>query len=723
MSTGIAAAAAAGTLTATSKINSMPLATHNINHSTGIKQQQKPQQLSEIHGSDEVQQGNSNVANVKGSEGVGVGVGVCVGVGIGVGVGVATSALRLNKTSLTSSLNSSMNFEELQEDEEGIEGESKQHPKQAKLSQEEPKVLPKTSIINPLKTSARASSHQSHYSTDKSASSGYYSSNMCSTYSMEEHIYSEPTLDLKKLKHQPLKESRNETQKPLTVSSATTLKAPTLKRQQQQQQLQYQHQQQLQLQLPPQQQTSSLALEPFSVMRTVDCSTRYRFADNVDDLNCSPHTQTLPCKHKSPAFNENLKILESSIENLDRHLKTFPNISSSQVYSTQPDKQRHLPTIQESFDSLKKPSWPPEDRSDDSLMDIDLDSFLLDKDKSNNEKALEKGLDNSTFLPEDQEENHYKCAKYINSCPEDAYRVESDILAPAHSSISGQSAAVSVDLYPKRYEEQLHFENTRELLEDVRDKIRLLTQTQEKVGIPQPTLNSPKEDYIPQELHTMINTLKRELELYLARMNQHSELEIRQLCSGLVKNQHIVKMKNAFERRRSLTETNDVYATYEAIQDGIVVSNQGIPISIRQQITSIRCSSDPNFKMKRKSITEVFPMAECYVESIQPEEEELPTTTTQLQKNLSFHKPVLEPLSSGSNATTKNKTSSSGDNSDSNDKESILDWHRKKPSIWEMYYGTNRIQQSLLGVKKNGMMLTTTATSSPSTMCYVSTII
>ncbi|XP_023300243.2 homeobox protein cut [Lucilia cuprina] len=688
------AAAAGATGTTAANTNSMPLATNNSSSSSNNspKQQQHINLVTarDVHKLDGIK-GNSSTMMPAGGTNVG---------------------LRLKKTSTSSSVITSLASDDIEEDRD-VEDRNK-------LKEEQQIVVTKT--INP-KVSARASSHQSHYSTDKSASSGYYSSNVCSTYSLEEHIYSEPTIDLKKLRnHAKESKTSNTTSAAATVtpSTATTLQTNN--------------------KLPQHQQLSS---ETNSVMQALDYNRRYRYAE-IDK----------PAQRNSQEFNENLKILESSIENLDRHLKSFPGGNSAEAlvgYSQNPynpyasvnhneklrpsNSYHQLPTIQESFDANKKPGWP-EDRSDDSLMDIDLDSFLLDKDKKLGHKSKEslsnKGLDNPTFLTDEQEENHYKCAKYINSCPEDAYRVESDIHAPARSSISGQSLAVSVDLYPKRYEEQLHFQNTRELLEDVRDKIRLLTQSQEAEKQKQQqqltaASDQDKEEYIPKELHNMINTLKQELELYLERMNQHSELEIRQLCSGLVKNQHIVKMKNAFERRRSLSEAPDIYSTYEAIQDGIVMNAQGVPISIRQQITSIRCSSDPNFKMKRKSITEVFPMAECYVESVQTQAQPSTSTplheTTQLQRNLSYHKPVLEQLNS-QNTSTKGNTSSGsgsgGDSSEPNDKDSILDWHRKKPSIWEMYYGTNRIQQSLLGGKKNGLMVTTAIASSPSTMCYPS---
>ncbi|KAM7345105.1 uncharacterized protein ACRADG_011555 isoform 1-T2 [Cochliomyia hominivorax] len=712
---------------ASGNTNSMPLATNssnnNNNNSSNISpstitrphQQQSPQQqlslvpvslaIRDVHKLDALK-GSNNMMPTSGS---------------------GNLALRLKKTSTSSSAITSLASEDI---EEVVDLDLT-----ADGLKKEDKVLPKT-IIKP-KVTTRAASHQSHYSTDKSASSGYYSSNVCSTYSLEEHIYSEPTIDLKKLRNHA-KEPASATGTAVGTAAVAAVQnsaAPvnTL-----------QNSNKLLPQLGNVQEANNN-----SVILSLDFNKRYRYADNAPE-----RSQTLPSsKRNSQEFSENLKILESSIENLDRHLKSFPGGNASDTFNPYASVQQNeklrsassyhqLPTIQEG----KKQNWP-EDRSDDSLMDIDLDSFLLDKEanlkhKTNKTIGNNKGLDNPTFLTEEQEENHYKCAKYINSCPEDAYRVESDIHAPARSSISGQSVAVSVDLYPKRYEEQLHFQNTRELLEDVRDKIRLLTQTQESnqqqaLASPANSTDPEKEDYIPKELHSMINTLKQELELYLDRMNQHSELEIRQLCTGLVKNQNIVKMKNAFERRRSLTDTPDMYSTYEAIKDGIVMNSQGVPISIRQQITSIRCTSDPNFKMKRKSITEVFPMAECYVESrmetIQqtaPSSDSTPlqesNTSSQMQRNLSYHKPVLEQLNSTSGTTNNtkpvksNNISSGAESSEANDKESILDWHRKKPSIWEMYYGTNRIQQSLLGGKKNGMMVTNALASSPSTMCYPS---
>ncbi|XP_053967376.1 uncharacterized protein LOC128868855 [Anastrepha ludens] len=696
----------------------------------------------------------------------------------------------------------------------------------------------------------RTNSHQSHYSTDKSGSSGYYSSNVCSTYSLDEHIYCEPVIDILNVSNSGCdaggsgkcsKSSRLECSDKATAGGDNNKSTKAALG------------------------TTALANSHVRDMSSKGGAIKRGFGrrngsaaptsrngesgiagcsevDGEDDCDgdaedeaAARHTNSIGRNSKSveettfgvskiPAslqfllqrqtseeytpsqhFNDNLRILETSIENLDRHLKNFPSLSSHEriaafvkshhhlhqhqhVYQQMPlaetgDKlairvpqhpQHYLPTIMEGYDPTNQPrrSWPDE-MVDDSLLDIDLDSFLLVNERNAGGKLhksgpmRDSGIDNPTFLTEEQEEeNNYKCAKYINSCPDDAYRVESDIVA-GMGTVSEKSSTVA-DHYMKRYEDQLHFQSTRELLEDVRDKIRLLSQASGSAGSHSHELHLSRgvhTEQLPCELEGMIKMLKSELENYLDRMNQHSELEIRQLCSGLVRNHNIVKMKKAFERRRSThslgTNESDYgyIGNYEAIGDGV-------PASIREQIASIRCASDPNFKMKRKSLTDVFPIAECYAVSenlqrvpsqvsLQQRRPSLPrrdrerldqrqrerdqniitlhVPTTQLQRNLSFQQPILSKLDAkalampaadaevGSKGNPNAGSSAAGNGSgaesgESGDKDSILEWHRKKPSIWEMYYGTNRMNQSLLG-KRNGMV---TNNNNQVTMSYPS---
>ncbi|XP_022229377.2 uncharacterized protein LOC111078817 [Drosophila obscura] len=575
----------------------------------------------------------------------------------------------------------------------------------------------------------------SHYSTDKSGSSGYYSSNVCSTYSLDEHIYCEPVIDIldaageeqEKIKSVAARQRlRPQLQLPRKVAAKETAAAP------------------LSLPLPPVAAAATAALDKLSTVESQrldmqDAATgaaieEFHSGNGVNDLEATEEEgHTL--EHMLPQYSDKLRILETSIENLDRHLKTFPRlfaqeqiVSFMQATDAPPlalpplpmdisEKLRvynQLPTIMEQ---------QQQQLVDDSLLDIDLDAFLLDPKPQSQSQSQSKaktksgrGIDNPSFLSDEQlEENNYKCAKYINSCPEDAYRVESEAAA-------GHAPAIE-ERFVKRYEDQLHFQSTRELLEDVRDKIRLLSRaTPSPTATPAPTRTPPPD--IPKELEGMIHTLKQELESYLQRMNQHSEQDLRQLCSGLGRQQHVVRLQNALERRRSCADLLHLN-TYEAVHDGVLLSTSGRPLSVREQIMTIRCASDPNFKMKRKSITEIFPAAECYIETASLSRSATPTpastpqlelealhppslpgtmVVTQMQRNLTFHKPILSGAGS-SRGASQEEALGGGSGAGKGERDSFAEWHRKKPSIWEMYYGTNRLHQSLLGKQRSGSEL------------------
>ncbi|XP_043662165.1 uncharacterized protein LOC122626103 [Drosophila teissieri] len=545
----------------------------------------------------------------------------------------------------------------------------------------------------------------SHYSTDKSGSSGYYSSNVCSTYSLDEHIYCEPVIDVQ--------------EKIKSVAARQRQRPP--------------------LQLPtkvgaPQEAPSIDPLEDSPEKLSAVKSQRSDMQDAAEAAASNGHqTQSkAEAAEGQHHYSKKLRVLETSIENLDRHLKTFPSlyakehiVSFMQVAGGRNEGPPHtldigeklraynqLPTIMEQQQQQQQ----QEQMVDDSLLDIDLDAFLLAPN------ARQRGVDNPSFLNDEQlAENNYKCAKYINSCPEDAYRLESE-----RGGAGRPDVGVVEETYVKRYEDQLHFQNTRELLEDVRDKIRLLSRATPQASASPTPASTPPTD-VPKELEGMIHTLKNELESYLQRMNQHSELELRQLCSGLGRQQHVVRLQNALERRRSCADLQ--LNAYESVRDGVLISANGRPLSVREQIMTIRCASDPNFKMKRKSIAEIFPAAECYVESevtttslsrsatpppastTQLELEALhpglamTTIVTQMQRNLTFHKPILTVSNSnpaGGNVTVDGAGGDKAERGRDRERESLAEWHRKKPSIWEMYYGTNRLHQSLLGKQRGG---------------------
>ncbi|SPP75564.1 uncharacterized protein LOC117582100 [Drosophila guanche] len=574
----------------------------------------------------------------------------------------------------------------------------------------------------------------SHYSTDKSGSSGYYSSNVCSTYSLDEHIYCEPVIDIlgtageEQAKMQSVaarQRLRPQLQLPRKVAAKDTA-AP------------------LPLPLPPigGAAAATAASDKLSTVKSQrldmqDAATGAGIEDfhsaGVNDLQQTAEEEMVV--EGLPQYSDKLRILETSIENLDRHLKTFPRLFAQeqsvsflhspaatslalpQLQMDISEKLRvynQLPTIME--------QQQQQQLVDDSLLDIDLDAFLLDpKPQSQSQsqahpktKSGRVGIDNPSFLSDEQlEENNYKCAKYINSCPEDAYRVESEAAA-------GHAPRAIEERFVKRYEDQVHFQSTRELLEDVRDKIRLLSRaTPSPSATPAPARTPPPD--IPKELEGMIHTLKQELESYLQRMNQHSEQDLRQLCSGLGRQQHVVRLQNALERRRSCADLLHLNA-YEAVHDGVLISTSGRPLSVREQTMTIRCASDPNFKMKRKSITEIFPTAECYIETTTLSRSATPTpastpqlelealhppslpgtmVVTQMQRNLTFHKPILSGAGSSGSASQEDALGG-GSGAGKGERDTFAEWHRKKPSIWEMYYGTNRLHQSLLGKQRNG---------------------
>lgn len=456
----------------------------------------------------------------------------------------------------------------------------------------------------------------SHYSTDKSGSSGYYSTNLCSTSSVEEHIYSEPVIDII--------ESR--------IPKLNTLTRGLVK--------------------------AEVARKEFSPTL------------NVDNLNAD------------------LRVLETSIENLDRHLKSYPKSSQDRNHlqdchhgGYEKSRTQQLPTIMEGIDgqSIKKAPNSWSDEMDDSLVDIDLDSFLLDGDRKKQVTGgVEplKGIDNPTFedskiLDDKDLENNYKCSKYVNSCPEDAYNVE--------SVLGNEAEDKSLAFFLKKYEDQMHFQSTKEMLEEIRDKLRALAQTA-----------GGDDRVIPKELEKNIASLKRELEAYLRLMNRSNEMEIKHFCAGVLNNQKLVTMTKAFERRKSIASETDYELAYEPIRsrDGAIQYNDSL------EDGSVRCS-DPNFRLKRKALSEVFPTTEndCYsgASSTKNEEGSAPCSRnsacgSQLQRNLSFQRPRLE----GAQKTEE-------------DRDSMLEWHKNKPSIWELYYGTNRINQTLVG--KRGQLV------------------
>lgn len=286
------------------------------------------------------------------------------------------------------------------------------------------------------------------------------------------------------------------------------------------------------------------------------------------------------------------------------------------------DKQKRLPTIIEGIDTTVNISaaiisnaenartriykalphrWSITD-TDDSLLDVDLDSFRLINEKRNKIVATKKatvdvhddGIDNPTYEPDDEDddddenaripkpssdklyENNYKCTKYINSCPDDAYNVEdvNDYKYATPKLPVTDNNNKQMPKYVKNCNEQVHCHHTKDILKDIYEKLTLLTtnptdsttpvttttatnttdDSNSSNGSGSDTGNSRKydddtksEDNNP--LKNSIAMLKKDLENYLKLMNEQDELEIKQFCSGLSKNYKLLTMQHALAKR------------------------------------------------------------------------------------------------------------------------------------------------------------------------------
>lgn len=383
----------------------------------------------------------------------------------------------------------------------------------------------------------------SHYSTEKSGSSGYYSSNVYSTSSVEDHIYSEPVIGGivdngrrhkfdQKLDQQIGLANLEKSIKTLEKHLKSLNKSKDHVKQQQQKQKQQQQQQ------------------------TCD-ETQEAIAES------------------SASVDEHSKRLPTIVEGMDN------NAMALVPYRRTDNSQR------------RQSDWTA-DTTDDSLMDLDLDTFLLidetrdKKKKSNFTQVRSEGIENPTFQsdnepehddsgPDDDDgeraehtdnddaknpiessgrnsdENNYKCTKYINSCPDDAYNVD-EIIDYKYEQSHYPFANKLLPFYMKNIEDQLNQQNTKDILEEIRDKLAVLLKpaiqaehesSTESDGIGSSKSNTKTNDSL---MHNVVE-LKHDVDNYLVMLNQQNELEIRAFCSGLSKNYKLLTMQHALDNR------------------------------------------------------------------------------------------------------------------------------------------------------------------------------
>ncbi|GAB0096925.1 hypothetical protein DMENIID0001_125070 [Sergentomyia squamirostris] len=350
-----------------------------------------------------------------------------------------------------------------------------------------------------------------------------------------------------------------------------------------------------------------------------------------------------------------------------------------------------LPTIMEGIDGqIPRPIWPSD--MDDSLVDINLDSFLLNKDQKNvhdegstGDGIVNEALDCDDLSESNSLENNYRCAKYVNSCPENPYCVEG-VLEDIQSSVDK-----SLSLYLQKCEDSITIQTTREFLEDIRKKLNsLLEEHYDENGDPLTT--TPSRSTIlrtddnrqscrktPAVIKDDIKNLKRDLDDYLKVMNQTNELEIQQLCTGIARDARLTTMKNALENRMRNSEN-------ERRLGSLVMRNfptsPSYPSSTFYDEDLIHQSEDPNFQLKRKTSPCSSDCGQIVPEYVDSEVTVHHQSGSHMHQNIAMQPaPLLLPKICKSPAT---------------EQDMILEWHRNKPSIWEQYYGVNRPDQPIL---------------------------
>lgn len=509
--------------------------------------------------------------------------------------------------------------------------------------------------------------------------------------------------------------------------------------------------------------------------------------------------------------------LETSIKSLELHLKQLnrPTLPAACDVCYHDEKRRstssgsdRLPTIMEGIDVLQVAAaaevvpncW--QNTVDDSLMDIDFDAFLLANEVRGGRKRDstrvatvvhgKAGVDNPSFVQDEAEDaddeqvaadtdsdkyrdNNYKCSRYVNSCPEDAYNVEGVI---SDGLLHGGSADKSLALYLRKCENQMHYQHTRDILEDIREKLDALLDSKasrkdttadavETSSAATTVADDNTTTASEKAMHDNIQTLRNDLESYLKMMNRQNEMEIKQFCSGLSKNYKLLTIQQAMENKaRSRLSDYDfaqkciyypashsdvgskgstdsglearelsLYRDCEIIpQFDTVYVHDGLPFAYNHHSStkypayvpatvepfhlrppeSMRSSSDSNFHLQRRRESMCSSCGEVAIiqcdgdsggvgDSGDTEESTQDTATTDAssptQSELLEQEHQLAASHMASNLAMQQPSLITG----YDDKELILmDWHRNKPSIWEQYYGSKRLTHAAAKKVKAG---------------------
>uniref|UniRef100_A0A182PIT6 Uncharacterized protein n=1 Tax=Anopheles epiroticus TaxID=199890 RepID=A0A182PIT6_9DIPT len=356
----------------------------------------------------------------------------------------------------------------------------------------------------------------SHYSTEKSGSSGYYSTNLYSTggSSVDEHIYCEP-ID----RRSPRTERLDDEEDPSKHGSGTVAKV-----------------------------ASQGAVDPVKTGASCDRSRRGNDQElselqrNIRGLE----QYYYPASLASPAVPVQMSVMRAAViqqpplhssssigpEGEPQRAEGGCEEQQEQQTCQEQQEQQQLSVIMEGNDGqIPRPIWPLD--TDDSLMDINLESFRMANHSSQNLIGFESPTLSSISESE-------------------MYALRDQIVDGAGEGTQSRKKS--------QYEEYLEFHNTRNILEQIRGKLNTLLeqrteQQQQKDEATSKRIASAGNPFVKElapnetELEKNIAILKADLDGYLRTMNQKNENEIRRFCKGMSREPKVVAVQNAVEQR------------------------------------------------------------------------------------------------------------------------------------------------------------------------------
>uniref|UniRef100_A0A182FFL6 Uncharacterized protein n=1 Tax=Anopheles albimanus TaxID=7167 RepID=A0A182FFL6_ANOAL len=388
-----------------------------------------------------------------------------------------------------------------------------------------PDLAPMEEVVVGKPPSRERINSTSHYSTEKSGSSGYYSTNLYSTggSSVDEHIYCEP-IDRR-------------------TGPLDTEKKPT----------------------------SSGALPSGSVMGTRSTMKRRNEGELQADHSIRLEQYYFPASLASPVQPVQLNVLRAATMTSNQHHSQQQQQQQQQHQSTkasamahlgdttsagdggtgteqQQQQQQQLSVIMEGTDGqIPRPIWPLD--TDDSLMDINLESFRMANHSSQNLIGFESPSVRSSISDGEAYQRGDRQQQQQQQQP---------------GTTTGVTVEAEVTTRKKsQYEEYLEFHNTRNILEQIRGKLNtLLEQQQQQQQQQQDASDQPRRSpggsvvgpstnpfSSASELERNIAVLKADLDGYLRTMNQKNENEIGRFCKGMSREPKVLAVQNAVEQR------------------------------------------------------------------------------------------------------------------------------------------------------------------------------